>query len=96
MDTADQLEALLELAREAGLEVRSVGARPAVAGEAPPTSAVCRVRSAVWVVLSAADPPDRHIAVLGEALRRHASGFLEDRFLPPALRALLQDPLEGP
>lgn len=94
MDTSELVAALLALASEAGLEVRTVGPRPAAGGDLVPTSAVCRVRNAVWVVLSAADPPERHLEVLCEALRKHAAAFLEERFLPPRLRALLQDPLE--
>lgn len=89
MDAAETLEALFELAREADLEIRSIGLRSQPAGEAPPTSAVCRVRDAVWVVLCAADPVERHIAVLAEALRDHRADWLEERWLPPALRAIL-------
>ena len=80
------LEALLELTRDAGIEIRSVGLHAQPAGEPPPTSAVCRVRDSVWVVLCAADPPERHVEVLSDGLRRHAAGFLEERFLPPAIR----------
>jgi hypothetical protein len=91
VETPDVLEALLELCGEAGLEIRSIGLHSQPAGEPPPTSAVCRVRNSVWVVMCAADPPERHIEVLVEALRGHASDMLEERFLPPALRELLQD-----
>lgn len=89
METPDLLEALLDLCREAQLEVRSIGLHSQPVDEPPPTSAVCRVRNSVWVVLCAADPPDRHIEVLAEALRSHASAMLEERFLAPALRELL-------
>jgi hypothetical protein len=89
VDAAEKLEALLELARAADLEIRSVGLRAQPAGEPPPTSDVCRVRDRVWVVLCAADPVDRHIAVLASALRTHRADWLEDRWIPPALRELL-------
>ena len=89
VETPDLLEALLELCREAKLEIRSIGLHSQPAGEPTPTSAVCRVRNSVWVVLCAADPPERHIEVLAEALRGHAGAVLEERFLPPAFRDLL-------
>ena len=95
METGDVLEALLDLSREAGLEIRSIGLMSQPAGEPAPTSAVCRVRDSVWVVLCAADPLERHIEVLAEALRGHASEMLEERFLPPALRDLLSTADEG-
>ncbi len=88
MQGAALLEALIDLARESKLEVRRV---EAVRDEPPPTSAVCRVRGAVWVVLSAADPVDARIAVLAAALREHAGPRLEGRYLPPALRACLEE-----
>ena len=89
MDTAETLEALLELARDAGLEIRSIGRHAQPVGEPSPTSALCRVRDAVWVVLCASDPIERHIAVLAEGLRNHRADWLEERWLPPALRDLL-------
>jgi hypothetical protein len=89
VDDVEKLEALLELAETAELEIRSVGLRAQPAGEPPPTSGVCRVRDQVWVVLCAADPVERHLRVLAEALRAHRADFLEERFIPPALRQLL-------
>jgi hypothetical protein len=82
------LDQLVALAREAGMDVR-VLARGA-GGELPPESAVCRVRGALWVVLSAADLPEQRIAVLARALREHAGPALADRYLPPAVRELLE------
>lgn len=90
METEEKLAALLELVRESGLEIRSVGRFAQPAGEPPPTSAVCRVRDAVWVVLSAADPPERQIEVLAEALRRFRLEWLEEHWVSPALRELIQ------
>ena len=89
MEDAEKLEALLELANAAELEIRSVGLHSQPAGEPPPTSAVCRVRDQVWVVLCAADPVERHLRVLAEALKGHRAEWLEERFIPPALRELL-------
>ncbi len=91
MEKTEILEALLELVRDAGLEIRSVGAgaNREWGGELPPASAVCRVKDAVWVVLSAADPPEAQISVLAQALSEHAGDWLESRFIPPAIRELL-------
>lgn len=90
METEEKLASLLELARESGLEIRSVGRFSQPAGELPPTSAVCRVRDAVWVVLSAADPPERQAEVLADALRRFRAEWVEDHWIPPALRELFE------
>ena len=91
MGVAEKMQALLELAHDADLEIRSVGLHSQPAGEPAPTSAVCRVRDALWVVLSAADPPTRQVEVLARALRDHRGEWLEDRWIPPVLRDLLQD-----
>jgi hypothetical protein len=88
MDGSELLDCLVELAREAGIDVR-VLARGA-GGDLPPESAVCRVRGSVWVVLSAADLPEQRVAVLVRALREHAGPALEGRYLPPAVRDLLE------
>jgi len=91
---ADLMRALLDLADEVSLEVRSVRA-PAVGDEPPVSSAVCRVKGRVWVVLSQADPVDVQLAVLAGAIRREAAGALDERYLPPALRALLEGDGDG-
>ena len=86
MESAEILDRLAELAAEAGIDVR-VLARGA---DVSPESAICRVRGEVWVVLAEADLPEQRIAVLARALREHAGSLLEGRFLPPALRDLLE------
>lgn len=90
MQPEELLERLLELARDAELEVRSVPGAPLGGGEGAAPSAVCRVRGDVWVVLSAADPLERRIDVLARALATHAPALLESRYLPPALRERLR------
>ena len=90
MEPSDILASLLDLAREAGLEVRPVGRQGLDAGEPAPGSAVCRVRGAVWVMLSSEDPVAIQLEVLADALRRHAAALLETRHLPPAVRAVLE------
>ena len=88
MEKATVLDALVELARTADLEVRFLRRSQAVDLEAPPTGA-CRVRGQVWILLSAADPVDVHIDVLADALRTHAAHLIEGRYLPPAIREIL-------
>jgi hypothetical protein len=90
MEPAQLLDELATIAREAGLEVRVLSGD--AGGELPPQSAVCRVRERIWVVLAESDPPERRLAVLAQALRRHAPEALEGRYLPPALRELLDLP----
>jgi len=81
---------LAGLAREAGMDVRVLtGPREAEAG-LPVQSGVCRVRGRLWVVLAAGDPLEEQIGILAQALRTHAAAFLEDRFLPPAVRERLE------
>ena len=86
MEPTELRTALIALALEAGLEVRETSGR---SGEAPLESSVCRVRGSVWVVLSKADPLERQVEVLAGAMREHYGAWLEQRFLPPALRERL-------
>lgn len=86
MERAEQLDQLIALAREAGLEVRAAqGGEPGL----PLTSGVCRVRGALWVVVVPSDALEDRIEVVADALRTHAASFLESRYLPPALRERL-------
>ncbi len=57
--------------------------------EQPPGSGICRVRDRVWVILSGAEPACAQVEVLARALEAHAPTLLEDRYLPPAVRAVL-------
>lgn len=86
METAEILDRLVELAREAGIDVRVLARGGA---EVSPESAVVKVRGEVWVVLAEADLPEQRVAVLARALREHAGELLGQRYLPPALRDLL-------
>lgn len=89
MDEASLLDQLADLARDSGIDVRVLARTPGP--DLAPASAVCRVRGQVWVVLSEADRPADRIRVLGQALREHAGAALADRYLPPAIRALLEE-----
>jgi len=83
----DVLVALVELAEQAGLRVRA--ARGASDAGPLATSGVCRVRGETVIVLVDDDPLGDRIAVVAGALREHAGAWLEDRWLPPALRSHL-------
>lgn len=96
MPARDRLEALLELAHEADLEVRVLSASAAAAENAPTGSAACRVGARIWVVLAPNDPPEHQSRVLADTLARHRAAFLEGRFVAPALRDFIDrvDPSE--
>lgn len=90
MDEAQILEVLFELARDTGIEVRIAGRTPRGAEEPPLSSGVCKVKGVVWVVLSGAESVAVQIDVLAGALGRFASAEVEDRHLPPAVRARIE------
>jgi len=91
VEASEILETLLELARDAGLRVRGVGRRGLEAGETVPTSGVVRLKGEIWVLLSETDPVAIQLDVLAGALRTHAAEFVAGRYLPPAVRALLDE-----
>ncbi len=90
MDPASVLEALFELADEVGLEVRALRGGQAPDTDFASTSACVRVKGKIWVVLSPNDPADLHIEILAGALKSEAASALEGRYLPPAIRQLLE------
>ncbi len=89
MTNPELLQALVELAQVTELEVRTLEPTRAAQLELGVASAACRVRGEVWVVLSATDPLDLRIDVLAEALKTHRTDWLEQHWLPPAVRARL-------
>lgn len=88
MEPQALLDALCELARDAGLAVKRLGA--AGTEGLPASGGVCRVRGEVWVLLGDGDPVEERIELLARALRDHAGPALEDRYLPPAVRERLE------
>lgn len=90
MQESEILEALLELAAEAGMRVKIAGQSAAARDALPLASGVCRVRGELWVILSNLDPASAQIRVLAAAIRTHASALIEERHLPPAVRARLE------
>lgn len=92
MNEVELLRELLALADEVGLRVRPIRGAGGE-GESSASSAVCRVRGETWVVLSGADSVEERIEVLARALREWPGARLDERYLPPALRARLEPPL---
>ena len=86
MDPVEIERHLIELAEAAGLEVRGLTGGSFQPSEPEASSGVCRVRDSIWVLLAPSDSVEEHISVLVSALETHAAGFLEDRYLPPAVR----------
>jgi hypothetical protein len=97
MDGRDLLEALLELADSAELEVRVLSAAASGADLSLAESAACRVGDRIWVVLSPDDPVAHQAEVLAGALSHFRSEFLEGRFVVPAVRDFIErvDPSPG-
>lgn len=84
------MELLLDLTREAGIEVKLVGGSTRTEFEMTSTSALCRVKGKAWVVLDRGDPVEVQLEVLVQALRSEAAEWLEGRYLPPAVRDRLE------
>jgi len=105
MEPEEVLNQLMDLATEAGLEVRLAGAVGGAGGsgpdgEPPLESGVCRLRDRVWVVLSRQETPARLIPVLAGALKSYHLEWLDARYLPPAVREAIErapgrDSLQG-
>jgi hypothetical protein len=88
MEPSQILEALLDVAREAGLEVRPVARSEPDLPQ--PGSGIVKLRGRVYVMLSSVDPVTIQLETLARALREHAPAFIEEHHLPPALRRLLE------
>ncbi len=87
MEPSEILQQLVGLAEQAGVAVRVVRAGE---GEAPPRSALCRLRGRPLLVLCSAEPLEVRIEVVAAALRTHGAGLLEQLFLAPAVRERLE------
>ena len=90
MEPAELLAALLELARDAGIRVRALGAGSGAEAALPASSGVCRVRGELWVLLADSDPVARRVDVLAGALCDCAPDLVERHYLPPAVRECLE------
>ena len=90
------LAALRELASEVGLRIERVAPQPALEGLSPGSSAVCRLRGQTVVFLSDSDPLTTRVHILARGLQDHCGEALDERFLPPAVRACLDAASENP
>jgi len=84
-----QLLELQQLADGVDLRVREIRGTARSDFEPQAASGVCVIRGETWVVLSGADPLAERIRCLARALRELRGAALEERFLSPALRELL-------
>ena len=85
------LDFLVELAQEAGVQVRVIP-RYAAEGDPPPRSGICRIRGVPWLLLASGEPLEDRIEAAATAVRVHAREALEERYLPPAVRERLDSP----
>jgi hypothetical protein len=92
VDDAALLQALIELARRLGIEVRELEGAPIDDLPLPGglASGVCRLRGRLGVVLGALDPAAHRIELLANALREHSGPALDAAYLLPAVRARLR------
>ncbi len=86
------LDALVEVARDAGVTVRVLPRSALREGEPLPESDVCRIRGEPWLILAAGESIEDRIAAAARAVRRYAADEADRRFLPPAVRSRLDDP----
>jgi hypothetical protein len=85
------LDFLVELAQEAGIQVRVIPGSAAVV-DLPARSGICLIRGAPWLLLASDDSLEDRIEAAATALRTHAPEALEGRYLPPAVRERLSSP----
>jgi len=85
------LDCLVELAQEAGIQVRVIP-RASAEMDLAPRSGICRIRGVPWLLLASAEPLEDRIEAAASAVRSHAPGVLEGRYLPPAVRERLASP----
>jgi hypothetical protein len=89
MEPSVLLEALLELAARAELEVRLLPGSASSGDFQPAESAACRAGDRIWVILAPNDPAAHHARVLAEALGRFRAPFLDDTFIAPGVREFI-------
>ena len=85
------LDFLVELAQDAGIQVRVIP-RSAAEGDPAPRSGICRIRGCPWLLLASGEPLEDRIEAAVMAVRAHAPEALEGRYLPPAIRERLNSP----
>jgi len=89
------LDYLVELAQEAGIHVKVIPHSSAMV-DLSPRSGICRIRGVPWLLLAAGESLEDRIEAAATAVRTHAPGVLEGRYLPPAVRERLVSPRGDP
>ncbi len=87
MDANTQLRTLLDLADQTGLEIRRVP--KAAEGSDHPGGAIVRLKGKEILFLDPTAGTSDQIGVLAQSLRGRAE--IEDRFLPPEIRELIDE-----
>jgi hypothetical protein len=92
MEAGDLLDQLVALAQQAGIVVRQLprAATGPAEGEGGARSGLCRMRGELWLILAPGEPLEDRIEAVANALRDVAPQWLEDRYLPPAVRDRLE------
>jgi hypothetical protein len=91
MEPGEVLDALVDLAREVGLEVKRLpSSRPGSEPELPARSGACRLRGRLLVLLAPADSVEDRIEAMVHGLRGVDPQLLEGRWIPPAVRERLE------
>lgn len=90
MEREEILRYLVGLAEKAGIRVEVT--RPAPTDEIfrSRLSGLCQVNGKPWIVLVKEDSIEGHLVAVASALRRYAPDVIEERFLPPAVRGILE------
>jgi len=83
-------DALCELARAAGIELRALPAATAGEAEPSPRSGACVLRGRRLVLLAPGDSLEDRIEALLDAIAACDPAWLEGQWLPPALRERLE------
>ena len=89
MEAQAILDALVEVAREAGVTVRVLPRAAAREGEPLPGSNVCRIRGQPWLILAPGESIEDRIDAAARAVQSFGAEQAERRFLPPAVRERL-------
>jgi len=88
VDVSGQLAALTDLAESLGIVVRQGPPGGDSAGSRRPGGALVRLKGVEILFLDPSAAPEDHISVVAGALAGRAE--LADRFIPPAIRQLIE------
>ncbi len=89
MDASDQLERLIDLCEELGIAIRKAPAGSELGASGHPGGAVVRLKGAEILFLDTTASLADQIAATASALAGRSE--IEDRFLPPEIRDLIDN-----